>query len=85
MFPQPYDLNSSGLNDSSFGGWGPTTCGTIYYFDGNLNQIMIAIHKDASSWVDENYSASGLRLVPGKGYMFTEPIKASFIWLQPKP
>ncbi|MBN2057233.1 MAG: Ig-like domain-containing protein [Candidatus Saganbacteria bacterium] len=89
-YPMPVGVADAGLNASSHSSVNPAEAGTAYQFDADANLIDttngIAFHYDASAWRDGTLTApSPLLLVPGKGYMFTEPVQSSFSWSMTKP
>lgn len=88
-YPSPVAIASGGLNSSSYS-TNPVEAGTIYQFDANAELIGgtagIAFHTGTDTWQDGTLSAaSTLQLVPGRGYMLTEPVQSTFDWTMARP
>jgi len=88
-YPAPVPVADAGLNSSSFSSTNPLDAGTIYHFDADANLVNgtdgMAFHTGATEWKDGTLTnPSPLQMIPGKGYMFTEPVQNSFNWdIQP--
>jgi len=86
-YPVPVTLTLSGLNSSTIG-LDISTAGVIYQFDANGELIGgnagIGIHNGASTWLDFDGASATLKLMPGRGYMLTDPTTGGFRWTQPR-
>lgn len=86
-FPVPVTLTLSGLN-SSTAGLDISTAGVAYQFDANGELISgnqgIGIHNTVTTWLDFDGAPATMKLLPGRGYMFTDPTEGGFRWIQPR-
>jgi hypothetical protein len=84
-FPLTTALTNSGLDSASVG-TDITNSGNIYFFNSTADVQDWANQTGANVWSNAlNPGDPALTLRPGRGYMFTEPIQATFTWTQPKP
>jgi len=92
-YPMPVAIADTGLNSSSH-----VTdlidivdAAAIYHFDADAILIdttngMAFHYPSATEWYEGTLTASSpLQMVPGKGYMFTEPVQSTFSWALVKP
>lgn len=87
-FPSPVNVGQAGLNNTSAGA-DALTAATVSQLDGNGAIIGglagYAEHRTTTTWVDSNNSPATLQLMPGKGYLITDPLITSSSWDQPRP
>ena len=81
--PAPIADTKTGLNGLSYGDSALTGAQSAL-IDANAAIIgnNYALHSAASTWVDTNAQPATLVLMPGRGYMLTEPTIASYSWTQ---
>ncbi|MDD5593434.1 MAG: IPT/TIG domain-containing protein [Candidatus Margulisbacteria bacterium] len=88
-YPMPVTISNVGLTNATTQGTDPTNAGTVYQFNANadlLNGIDGMAVNTTGGWMNGTLiNPSTLQLVPGRGYMLNEPVKATFNWAQPKP
>ena len=86
-FPTPALISESktGLNGLSAGA-DATIGAQSALIDANAaiigNAAGYALHNAAATWVDTNSATATLTLMPGRGYMLTEPTITSYSWTQ---
>ncbi|MEA3493672.1 MAG: Ig-like domain-containing protein [Candidatus Margulisiibacteriota bacterium] len=88
-YPIPVDIVNAGLNASSYAP-SPTVAAMAYHFDANADTIGgvdgVAVHTESATWLDGTLAApTTLQLIPGKGYMLTEPVQSSINWNMVRP
>ena len=81
--PAPIADSKTGLNGLSAGPDG-TSGAQSALIDANAAIIgnNYALHNGASTWVDSSMLPASMQLMPGRGYMLTEPTIPSYSWTQ---
>jgi len=88
-FPALVRIQDSGLTDATSKGTSPLDAGTVYQFTSNADLIVSndsgITYNSVTGWLNGSGNPSTFYLIPGKGFMLTEPKKATFTWTQPVP
>ncbi|MFA4905195.1 MAG: hypothetical protein WC645_01685 [Candidatus Margulisiibacteriota bacterium] len=83
--PAAIEGTNTGLNALSFGD-SAITGAQAAFIDANAGIIGgaagYALHNTAATWVNSDLASATLKLMPGRGYMLTEPTNPSFTWTQ---
>jgi hypothetical protein len=84
-YPSPIDIANAGLNTSSHDAM-PGIGSTVYRFNADALPIPttedgMAFHTAETEWTNGSVSGpSAMQLIPGRGYMFTEPTIDPYTW-----
>jgi hypothetical protein len=84
QYPAFAPIGNAALNGTSFGP-DALSASSVILLDANAAVLGYAEHRAADSWVDSDGAASSLRLLPGKGYVIIDPVRASYRWTQTRP
>lgn len=80
-FPTTVEVSVAGLNGSSYNSRA-NKAGFIGLYDNDGNSLNLSQHTTLSGWTDQMSPPVTFVFEPGRGYIFQEPIKSSFIWEQ---